>query len=310
MLPKLNVRYLKAIAIPLLLLTAASPSFAHYELFDDLSDEMLGPIHGQDDWYSFGGNNAVVVDPADPLNQCLYVPSESSVLRKALSAEGLACPDGTSRMLFFRMRITDRQTYSVGLSPLTSPNEYSDFANELGMASNTPNLDLRAWDDDGGNYEILCQLTADTWYNLWIRVDTAGNYYEVWLNDVPGGSATAADKLAAPDGDETFDFRTGDNSALQTFYIKTSGGGSGFGPTYFDDIYLETTDNLSLCNPTNLIFGDCDCDGVVGQGDLAALPACLLGPDVPSPGCACLESDGDGDVDMQDMSEFQLLYGN
>ncbi|MGD8453484.1 MAG: hypothetical protein PVJ57_16855 [Phycisphaerae bacterium] len=285
-------------------------SLADYRLFDDLSDETLGPLHGQDDWSSFGGGNAVVIDPADALNQCLYVPSESSVLRKALSAEGLAFPDGTSRMFFFRMRVANRQTFSVGLSPWTSPSEYSDFAPELGMANNTPNLDLRVWDDDGGNYEALVQLTPDTWYNVWVRVDTAGNYYEVWLNDVPGGVATAADKLAAPDGDETFDFRTGDNSALQNFYIKTSGGSSGFGPTYFDDIYLETSANLSLCNPTNLVFGDCDCDGTVGPADLAALPDCLLGPEIPSLDCTCLQSDDDEDVDLHDVSAFQLHYGN
>ena len=288
---------------------ATGVALADFELFDDLSDEALGPIHGQDDWLSYGGGNAVVLDPADPLNQCLYVPSESSVLRKALSTEGLVFPDGTSRVLFFRLRVAERQTFSIGLSPYASPSEYSDFAPELGMASNTPNLDLRVWDDDGGNYETVRHLTADTWYNVWVRVDTLSNYYEVWLNDVPGGSATPADKLAALDGDETFDFRTGDNSALQTFYIKTSGGGSGFGPTYFDDIYLETTANLSLCNPTNAILGDCDCDGAVGLADLAVLVDCLCGPGVATSGCACVESDGDGDVDMRDVAAFMLQYG-
>jgi hypothetical protein len=300
---------LKALVLPILLATTAGATLADYQLFDDFADEALGPIHGQDDWSSFGGGNAVVIDPADPLNQCLYVPSESSVLRKALSAAGLTFPDGTSRMFFFRLRVANRQTFSVGLSPGSSPSEYSDFAPELGMANNTPNLDLRVWDDDGGNYETLCQLVADRWYNVWVRVDTAENYYEVWLNDVPGGSAAPDDKLAALDGDETFDFRTGDNSALQTFYIKTSGGSSGFGPTYFDDIYLETTPNLSLCNPTNPVFGDCDCDGMVGPNDFVALADCLLGPDIAAPGCGCLKSDDDDDVDLRDVAEFQLVYG-
>ena len=310
MLPMLNVRCLKAIAVPLLLAATAGISFADYELFDDLSDETLGPIHGQDDWISYGGGNAVVIDPANAANQCLCVPSESSVLRKALSAAGLACPDGTSRMFFFRIRVSSRQTFSVGLSPYSSPSEYSDFAPELGMANNTPNLDLRAWDDDGGNYEALCQLAADTWYNVWVRVDTAENHYEVWLNDVPSGDATAADKLAAADGDETFDFRTGDNSALQNFYIKTSGGSSGFGPTYFDDIYLETTTDDSLRNPTGVVFGDCDGDGIVDLPDFATLPSCLLGPDIPVSECDCLQSDNDEDIDMHDVTEFQVRFGD
>jgi hypothetical protein len=292
-----------------LVLAAASGALADYRLFDDLSDETLGPIHTQDSWYSSGGNNAVVIDPADAQNQCLYVPSESSILRKALSAAGLDFPDETSRMLFFRMRVANRQTFSVGLSPYSSPSEYSDFASELGMANNTPNLDLRAWDDDGGNYEPLTPLIADTWYNVWVRMDTAGNYYEVWLNDVPGGSASAADQLTAADLDATFEFRTGDNNALQTFYIKTSGGSSGFGPTYFDDIYLESTDNLSLCNPLNLLPGDCNCDGFLDALDLSVLPSCLLGPDVPSPDCACLRLDGDEDTDLHDIALLQEQFG-
>lgn len=309
MLPSPITTCRTAMALSLVLAVAARVAPAGYQLFDDLSDEILGPIHGQDDWASFGGNNAVVLDPGDPLNQCLYVPSESSVLRKALSAEGLVFPDGTSRMFFFRLRVADRQTFSVGLSPWTSPSEYSDFAPELGMANNTPNLDLRVWDDDGGNYETLCQLSPDTWYNVWVRVDTAANHCEVWLNDVPGGYATSADKLAASDGDETFEFRAGDNSALQTFYIKTSGGSSGFGPAHFDDIYLETTDNLSLCNPTSPVPGDCDCDGVVGLADFAALPDCLMGPEVPSPDCSCFWSDEDDDVDLHDVTAFQARFG-
>jgi hypothetical protein len=279
-------------------------------LFDDLADEALGPIGGQDGWASFGGDNAVVVDPTDPLNQCLYVPSASSVLRKALEVEDLSCPDNTSRMLFFRMRVANKQTFSVGLSPYTAPNEYSDFANELGMANSAPNLDLRVWDDDGGNYEVLLELIADTWYNVWIRVDTEGNYCEVWLNDVPGASASAADKQAAPDEDETFDFRTGDASELRTFYIKTSGGGSGFGPTYFDDIYLETTSTLNLCNPTSLVPGDCDCDGDVDLGDYAELEACLEGPGGGvGPECDCFDVDGSGHVDLYDFAAFQVLFG-
>lgn len=291
------------------LAASAIPAFAEYQLFDDLSDETLGPIHEQDSWTSYGGGNAVVVDPADTSNQCLYVPSQSSVLRKPLSAAGLDCPDGTSRMLFFRMRVANRQTFSVGLSPYSSPSEYSDFAPELGMANNTPNLDLRAWDDDGGNYEAMRELAADTWYNVWVRIDTAANSYEVWLNDAPGGVADPNDKLAAADGDETFEFRTGDNSALQTFYIKTSGGSSGFGPTYFDDIYVAIDAAPSLCNPTNRIPGDCDCDGAIDASDWALLPDCLLGPEVPSPDCACLQFDSDADVDLRDLASFQSQFG-
>ena len=292
------------IALVLVLITVTGTARGEYWLFDDLSDELLGPVGGQDGWTSSGGDNAVALDPADPLNQCLYVPSESSVLRKALAVEGLSCPDNTSRMLFFRIRMANKQTFSVGLSPNTNPHEYSDFATELGMANSAPNLDLRVWDDDGGNYETLYQLDADTWYNVWIHVDTVGNLYEVWLNDVPGASASAADKLAAGDGDETFEFRSGDNSDLITFYIKTSGGASGFGPTYFDDIYLEATSAINLSNPTSLLPGDCDCDGDVDFDDIDPFVLALSGQDAYEaayPDCNWFNADcdSDGDVDFR-----------
>lgn len=283
----------------------AGSAHADYQLFDDFSDETLGLINGQDNWASYGGANAVVNDPADPLNQCLYVPSESSVIRKALSAAALSFPDGTQRMFFFRMRVATKQTFSVGLSPYTSPSEYSDFAAELGMANSTPNLDLRAWDDDGGNYEPLIQLTPDTWYNVWVAIDAAANHYTVWLNDVPDAAAGPADLLVAYDGDVTFDFRTGDNSPMQTFYIKTSGGSSGFGPAHFDDLYLESAAGLMLMNPLRVDVGDCDGSGVFDAGDLGALDTCLSGPDIDAPGCTCLQIDADADVDLHDVALLQ-----
>ncbi len=287
----------------------AASSSAQFQLFDNFEDEVIGPIHGQDSWYAYGGDNRVVLDPAGGTNQALYVPSASSTIRKALLAEGLTVPDGTARMLFMRLRVAEKQTFSAGLSPLNSPTEYSDFAPELGMANSAPNLDLRVWDDDGGNYEMLTQLQANTWYSVWLRVDTYLNQCEIWLTDRPGGYATDTDKLAAADGDDTFEFRAGSNNALLTFYIKTSGGGSGFGPVYFDDIYLEQTDALSLCNPASPPTGDCDGDDLVGVSDFLHLADCLLGPQVPIAGnCTCLDTECDADVDLLDVAVFQVNF--
>lgn len=240
-----------------LVILAGGGSHASYQLFDDFEDESLGPIGAQDGWSSSGGDNRVVPDPDGLANQVLYVPSESSILRKALAAEGLGVPDGTARLLFLRIRVGNKQTFSVGLSPGSFPSEYSDFATEIGMANSTQNLDLRAWDDEEGNYELLTQLQPDRWYNLWVLVDTAADRYRVWLHDRDGAPATDADRLAAPDGDDSFVFRSGRNSDLLTFYVKTSGGGSGmnFGPVYFDDIHLELTADPNLSNPAGGFAG-------------------------------------------------------
>lgn len=289
----------------LLLATAA---WAEFQLFDDFEDETLGPVVGQDGWSGGGGDNRVVADPADPFNQVLCVPSASSVLRKALVGAGRGVPDSTSRVLFMRMRVAEKQTFSVGLSPWTSPSEYSDFGPELGMANNAPNLDLRVWDDDGGNYEVLTSLTADTWVNIWVRVDTDLNESAIWLN-VDTAWAVPADKLGAGDGDETFEFRTGQNHDMVTFYIKTSGGSSGFGPAYFDDIYLETTETLNLCNPAGPPLGDCDGSGSFEIDEAVVAGACLLGPTGLGPSCVCYDADCDADVDLHDVAHLQVAYG-
>jgi hypothetical protein len=258
---------------------------AIYRQFDDFQDESIGPLNGQDAWDSQGGDNRIAEDPADPLNQVLYVPSESSIIRKSLPSEHSGVLDKTARMLFMRFRVSQKQTFAVGLSGLRYPVEFSDFAPEIGLANSAKNLDLRVWDDEEGNYEIIHTLVPDRWYNLWVRVDALQNSYELWLNDVAGADAAEADQLATRDGDEVFDFRSGANSDLLTFFIKTAGGNSGpnFGPVYFDDIYLELSGDLNLSNPImqeQPIPGDADLNGCVNLCDLAIVAdSWLLGPE-------------------------------
>lgn len=301
----------RSLTRPLILALLLTPvtSQASFRLFDDFEDEAVAPIDEQDGWISWGGDNRVVVDPANPDNQVLYVPSSSSVVRKSLLDDNLGIPDGTVRMLFMRLRVSNKQTFSVGLSGLSSPSEFSDFAPEIGMANSSQNLDLRVWDNEEGNYEVLTQLEADQWYNMWVLVDTLNNHCRIWMNNVPGASAVAADQLRAPDGDETFTFRSGSQSSLRTFYIKTAGGSSGtnFGPVYFDTIYLENSSAVSLWNPTacgHPLDFDTDCD--VDGDDLDLFEACASGPGVPhSTDCEGKDFDHDSDVDQADFAVFQ-----
>jgi len=293
------------------LLLACPLARGDFRLFDDFEDEVIGPIHGQDGWASSGGDNRIVADPADPTNQVLYVPSDSSILRKSLLPGDLGVANGTVRMMFLRMRIGQKQTYSVGLSFLGYPTEYSDFGPEIGMSSSAQDLNLRVWDDDGDKYEILDQLEPDTWYNLWVLVDAHRDECALWMNDAPGVAATPLHQLTAPDGDETFGFRAGAWANLITFYIKTSGGASGenFGPVYFDDIYLEVTGALNFCPPPVPLAGDCDGDGGVDAADTATIETCLLGPGMTSPlECGCHDSDCDEDIDLADMAAVQTVF--
>lgn len=243
-----------------------------FRLFDDFQDETLGPIGGQDGWVSSGGDNRVALDPADGGNQVLYAPADSSILSKSLLGAALGVPNESVRTLFFRLRVGNLQTFSVGLSSLTRPSEYSDFAPEIGMANSTPQLDLRVWDDDDGNYEDLLQLQPDRWYSLWVLIDARRNEYEVFLHDRSGVRAFPADQRAAPDGDVTFAFRSGRASDLVSFYLKSSGGGGGtnFGPVYIDDIHLVPSDGLLLVNPV-AAFAGTTIDGLALAGDRTTL---------------------------------------
>lgn len=293
-------------------LIALSSVHADYRLFDNFENKLLGPVAGQTGWVSGSPNIEVIPDPGDSDNQVLCVPSESSILRKPLKLEYVGILNNTARMMFLRLRVSQKQTFSMGLSFLVNPSESSDFAPEIGMSNSAHNLDLRVWDDDGSNYKNLTQLAPDRWYNLWVWIDAAQNNYQVWLNDVLGSDADPADKLAADDTDEVFDFRSGKNSNLITFYIKTAGGSSSsnFGPIYLDDIYLELNDTLNLSNPTTStppIPGDANRDGRVNLTDFAMMSACWMTG--PAPAAIWEEGNFDYDdaVNIGDL-ELMALY--
>ncbi|USN98300.1 MAG: hypothetical protein H6810_08950 [Phycisphaeraceae bacterium] len=277
---------------------------AQFALFDGFEDETIGLIDGQDGWDSSGGENSVVVDPWDPTNQVMYVPSSSSTLHKSMLAEHLAVLDGTAKMMFFRMCVAEKQTFSVGVSPMSHPSEYSDFGPEIGMANSAQNLDVRVWDDDEGNYENVTNLTADNWYNVWLYVDADQNVYRLWMNNTPGADASPDDLLMDESGDDTFEFRVGDSSSFITFYIKTSGGSSGtnFGPVYFDDIYVELSEGVNLTNPTTGCVVDLNGDGIVDLGDISVFTTGFLAGDPVA------DLTGDGVLDLYDVTAFVLLF--
>ena len=57
------------------------------------------------------------------------------------------------------------------------------------------------------------------------------------------------------------------------------------------------------------IAGDLTGDGVINLDDYGLLPDCLLGPGGAVPNlCTCTDFDADGDVDMQDVAEFQIAF--
>ncbi len=55
---------------------------------------------------------------------------------------------------------------------------------------------------------------------------------------------------------------------------------------------------------------DCNSDGGVNLIDYGDFDGCLSGPDggLPAPGCSCFDLDGDSDIDLSDVAEFQAAF--
>jgi hypothetical protein len=188
----------------------AQAAFQAVETFDSLN---IADVNGQNGWDSDPGSAEVVLDPSGGGNQVLKVLTESGELFKAAKVDA-----GATRMLFLRLRFEEHGRYSFGLSFASNPTEYIDFQPELGMAAATN--DLRVANGFSTEiYDELKRLVPGIWYNVWVLVDNDSETYQVWLNDNPGGNATAGDQLSNSAGDTQFEFRKTPGTDLKNFCV-------------------------------------------------------------------------------------------
>jgi hypothetical protein len=106
-----------------LMMVNAQAAFRAVETFDSLN---LADVDGQNGWDATAGSGEVVRDPSGGGNQVLEVLTESGALYRSASVA-----QGTTRMLFLRLRFEEHGRYSFGLSFATDPTEYVDFQPEL-----------------------------------------------------------------------------------------------------------------------------------------------------------------------------------
>lgn len=236
MSPKIRLRATVMLVAAVGLGFNARADWAAVETFDPLD---LGPIDGQNGWHNPGVQAEVVTLAGEGDNQSLQLVVDTGVLYKALTV-----PDGQARMLFLRFRFVGEHNYSLGMSHLSSPTEFSDFGPELRKSAATDNFKIH----DGNNYADLTTLSEATWYNLWVYIDNDPGRSQVWLHDRDLAAAVAADQLDA-DGQTVFEFRTDANADLISFYLKAAEGGSGQDPLWIDDIYLESGGAVNLSHP-------------------------------------------------------------
>ena len=236
-----NVISLFKVSLSILLFFAvsANAAFVSIEDFEALS---LGNIGGQNGWVA--GSSTVAVDPDDPDNQMLAV-----IMDSARAYKNMLIAHGDVRMMFLRFRFEEQLSCSFGPSHVSNPTEYSDFGPELNLVHSSTDLNTANSHTTGIYDTIATDLSAGTWYNLWVLVDNIEKESQVWLNTE--GNADSGDKLSNDDQIEIFGFRVNTGSYdLVNFYVRASSGGTGdFGPLYIDDIYLENADQTNLINP-------------------------------------------------------------
>lgn len=214
---------------------------ADFALVEDFEGLDLGGIGGQNGWVASGLSGQVVTLPGQGDNQVLELDVDTGILRK-----GLTIPEDETRMLFLRFRFDGSHNYSLGMSHLSAPDEYSDFGPELRRVTAQDRLEIH----DGSTYESLDELNPLTWYNLWALVDNAAGTTQVWMHSRDGQAATPTDQLDDDEGDTVFSFRTFSGKDLVNFYLKAAEGGSGSDPLWLDDIYMEAVDGwANLTNP-------------------------------------------------------------
>ncbi len=191
--------------------------------FDGLDE---GPLDGFGGWASADAGTRVGSEDGNKV-----IEAEGGA-QNAYASLGATIVSGKTGTVFFRARPGEMPDFVLGVSDVAEPNTWDHY--EGYMRFFETNIDVR---DGGGFTTVVENVTANTWYNIWLVLDN--DALETTLYYSTGGEAAQLGGKGA--------FRmTGGNTThgnLINFLVRT---GNAHTTGQVDDIYLASGENLTI----------------------------------------------------------------
>jgi hypothetical protein len=241
----LCVAWMVVVALRLL---ASINTHAQFVLIDDFEGLSPGAVNGRNGWVSTTGAATVAADPTQPGNQVLRV---GPIFNTASIHKPSAIAHPNTGTLFFRMWHGSKINFSMGMTDVFSPNNnFGNYAAQINCnQEGFRNLRVR----DGNSFRPVETFFPETWYHVWMVIDTATDSYRVYMQ----GGPLPVPSLLFAGADSEFKFRNSPgnilrNTDLQNVLIMFGAGDGGHaGPLLIDDIYLDPF-GINLDHPLSL----------------------------------------------------------
>jgi hypothetical protein len=244
--------------------------WAAFALIDNFNQYAAGTaISGQGAWTAGAGNNpvaaGVALDPLDPKNKVLAIGAGGFTSgrlghRETINTDpAVQMNNGTTDTLFFRIAWNPTDVdLSIGMTDVANPisdtifNSFTQFQSQFSV-SFTPGFDHLAAVDGNGSHTLTTDVSALTWYNMWMVVNNTTDTTQYYIQ----GGQFATQTLLMSQGKDSFTFRNGaTTNDLITLFIATGRNTSNsppnptenIGPVYIDDIYIDQS-GKNLANP-------------------------------------------------------------
>ena len=195
------MRYHLLTAAALTVACATAPARADFVLVDDLDSRNLGRLNGQGNFTSLPDNTGIInVVEAGANGRAIQVgPLSNNEGRaffnnNAAFAVGGEGEEGPATLFFQVSRSTGNVdvSYGLGAAP-TFSSDFEAFDAQFRVTGSTGNVSAR----NGGAFTgTLATIAADTFFNVYLVVDTVADRYDVYLTGADKPAADATDRIA------------------------------------------------------------------------------------------------------------------